>query len=177
MDSLRYVDRHDSAQHALAMQPFAGAALSLWRLAVLLQVTVSGVVGTGRPVFIFDSPLATDIYANAAQSGFTSLTVSGLNFGCGDHTATAAVALISCATSSWISATSLACRSAAQTIAVRGVATVSVGSITGTGQPVFSFDAPAVSNTVRNSPITGMSVDAATLTVSGTNFGTASHRA
>jgi len=137
-----------------------------------LQVTVGSVAGTGRGVFSFDAAVVSEIRRNAPQTGGSSVTVTGLGFGVGEHTATAGLErggagdLGVCLTSSWTSATTLGCRSNAFADLFQATS-VTVASKSGTGQPVFSFDAAAASHMHVNAPHTGF----ASLTVSGLGFG------
>jgi hypothetical protein len=142
------------------------------------SVTVASVSGTGRPIFSFDSAAASSVELNMPLSGQTLVTVFGLNFGVGEHSATAGLEMGraggvgSCSTSSWTSATSAACR----TVEISdkfGFVQLTVSSVAGTGQPVYSFDGAVVSEARRNSPFSGY----ASVTVSGLNFGVGEHTA
>ncbi len=142
------------------------------------SVTVASVSGTGRPIFSFDSAVASSVDLNMPLSGYPRVTISGLNFGVGEHTVTAGLEMGgaggvgSCSTSSWTSATSAACR----TIGISdnfGFVQLTVGSVAGTGQPVYSFDGAVVSEARRNAPFSGY----ASVTVSGLNFGVGEHTA
>jgi hypothetical protein len=142
------------------------------------SVTVASVSGTGRPIFSFDSATASSVELNMPLSGQTRATVSGLNFGVGEHTATAGLgmggagAVGSCSTSSWTSATSAVCH----TVGISdnfGFVQLTVGSVAGTGRAVYSFDGAVVSEARPNAPFSGC----ASLTVSGLNFGVGEHTA
>jgi hypothetical protein len=143
------------------------------------SITVASVSGTGRkPTFSFDSATASSVDLNMPLSGQTLVTVSGLNFGVGEHTATASLemgmagTIGSCSTSSWTSATSAACR----TIGISdkfGLVQLTVGSVAGTGRAVYSFDGAVVSEARLNAPFSGY----ASVTVSGLDFGVGEHTA
>jgi len=140
------------------------------------RLTVAVVVGTAGSTYSFDAAVASDVRRNAPHSGYASVTVSGLNFGVGEHTATAGLErggggdLGVCFTSSWTSATTLACRSNAFGDVFQS-ASVTVASVSGTGKPVFSFDAAVASDVQLNAPLSGY----ASVTVSGLNFGVRDH--
>jgi len=135
------------------------------------SVTVATVAGTGRPIFSFDSATASSVYLNFPVSGNSPVTVSGLNFGVGEHTATAGLEMGgagnvgSCSTSSWTSATSAMCQTAGITDKF-GFAQLTVGSVAGTGRAVYSFDGAVVSDVELNAPFSGY----ASVTVSGLSF-------
>jgi hypothetical protein len=143
-----------------------------------VSVTVASVSGTGRPIFSFDSATASSVELNMPLSGCALVTVSGLNFGVGEHTVTAGLEMGgagnvgSCSTSSWTSATSAACR----TVGISdkfGHVQLTVSSVAGTGQPVYSFDGAVVSEARLNTPFSGY----ASVTVSGLDFGVGEHTA
>jgi len=155
-----------------------------------LGVVVTGIVGTSRMptnsiyFFTFDAPVATGVAAvNGAPSGFTPLTLSGVNFGYGlDATPTAALVgtgsvlgavaatALPCASTSWTSVTALQCAlsPAASPRSTPLYQVVTVGGIVGTAAAVtFTFDAPVpTSHTLQNGATTGGS----TVTLSGLNF-------
>ena len=114
----RLQEEHAEAAEALkALQGDQEEALSVsseseaQRDAMAVQMTVAGVVGTGHGVFSFDAPVASFVSSiNTPLSGRGSVTVSGLNFGLAEYTASAAVGSEPCSTSSWMSATSISCR-------------------------------------------------------------------
>ena len=68
-----------------------------------------------------------------------SVMLTGMSFAARDATATAALALGECGTSSWASATSVACTGAVGD-GGSGGAVVSVGRAVGTSSAVFSYD-------------------------------------
>ena len=51
------------------------------------ELTVGGVVGTGYHIFTFDAPVASFVQLNVAHSVMGSVTVTGLQFGLGEYTA------------------------------------------------------------------------------------------
>ena len=55
------------------------------------QMSVGGVAGTGRTGFSFDAAVGSAATLNSPHSGYASVTVSGLGFGAGEQTATAAL--------------------------------------------------------------------------------------
>jgi hypothetical protein len=142
------------------------------------SVTVASVSGTSRPIFSFDSAIASSVELNMPLSGQILVTVSGLNFGVGEHTASAGLEMGgvanvgSCSTSSWTSATSAACRTVG-TSDKFGFVQLTVASVAGTGLAVYSFDGAVVSEARRNAPFSGY----ASVTVSGLNFGVSEHTA
>jgi len=144
-------------------------------------VTVGSVSGTAsqwdRPVFSWDTAVASQFDTNAPHSGSTWLTVTGLNFGIGEHTATAGLERGGvndrgvCLTASWTTSTTLMCLSNELGDLFR-IATVTVGALVGTARNViFSFDAAVVSDAQLNTPHSGF----ASLTVSGLDFGQTTH--
>mgnify|MGYP002831402822 CR=1 FL=1 len=146
------------------------AEASLYDAMRTVQVSVGGVVGTQTEGFSFDAPAVSFVGSNAAVSGRGSVTVSGLSFGLAEHTATAAVGSEPCVTVSWSSLTSLAClglpmRSAGGQL--MSTLEVTVSGFVGTGLELFSFDAPAASDALRNAPLTGDG----SVTVAGLSFG------
>ena len=135
-----------------------------------VQVTVGGFVGTSTEAFSFDAPVASFVSLNVPHSGRGSVTVTGLQFGLSEYTASAAVSAEACVTSSWQSSTSLAClgsfsrSSGGQSTRVTEV---TVGGFVGTGLDIFSFDSPAMSDVLRNAPLSGDG----SVTVTGLGFG------
>jgi len=94
------------------------------------------------------------------------VTVSGLDFGGYDLSVTAALSEAACLTSSWTSATTVACLSSASY--QRALAsTVTVGVSAGTHLRWHSFDAAVLSYTNLNSAVSGGSF----VSVSGLDFG------
>jgi hypothetical protein len=110
-----------------------------------VQLTVSSVAGTGQPVYSFDGAVVSEARRNSPFSGYASVTVSGLNFGVGEHTATVGLNGAGrgdvgvCFSSSWTSATTLACLSN-ESRSILMVAGVTVAVVSGTGQLISSFD-------------------------------------
>jgi hypothetical protein len=110
-----------------------------------VQLTVGSVAGTGQPVYSFDGAVVSEARPNAPFSGCASVTVSGLDFGVGEHSATAGLERAGrgdvgvCFSSSWTSATTLACLSNESRDILMG-ASVTVAAVSGTGAPSFSFD-------------------------------------
>ena len=78
---------------------------------------------------------------NAAASGGTTLSVAGVNFGIDYGTATVSVSPDACATSSWVAATAVLCRSAASSASLINQDIVVVkGVVAGTMLGTFTFD-------------------------------------
>jgi len=129
-------------------------------LDVTAWLTVGSVAGTSVGVFSFDAAVVSAVRQNAPHSGYASVTVFGLDFGVGEHTVTAALeqggegTLGVCVTSSWSSATSVACLSNPIGDLFKA-AGLSVNTVSGTGLAVFSFDTALVSNLRLNSPHSG----------------------
>ena len=127
-------------------------------------------MGTSTEAFSFDAPVASFVALNVPHSGRGSVTVTGLQFGLSEYTASAAVSAEACVTSSWLSSTSLAClgsfsrSSGGQSTRVTEV---TVGGFVGTGLDIFSFDSPAMSDVLRNAPLSGDG----SVTVTGLGFG------
>ena len=113
----------------------------------MAALTVSAVVGTRIGQWSFDSPVLSQApvaVSNAATSGGSTVTISGLNFGYHTATPTATMNDAACSTTAWSSATTVQCSGAAGSgPAVQ--ATLSVAATVGTRLNVFSFDAPVVS--------------------------------
>ena len=82
---------------------------------------------------------------NAAKSGGSTVTISGLNFGAYSFTAsTSATGVDMCGTASWTSGTTVECRTIAATAVKTSYAKVTVGAVVGTRVGVyFTFDGTA----------------------------------
>ena len=147
-----------------------------------VTVTAASIVGTSSERFTYDGPGLTQLTPqNGAASGATSVSISGLNFGFADQTAsgsllTSGVDLYTL-TTTWSSASSVSVSQpavAAGTLRSSGVVLrLIVNAIVGTGttNPV-TFDAPVVSfvqPSRNNIPASGYG----RLTVSGLNFASA----
>ena len=78
--------------------------------------------------------------ANAAQTGGVDVTISGLNFASNDPSPSASLELsVECSSSSWTSATTVACAAALFRGGTRRTA-LTVGSLVGTHAGQFSYD-------------------------------------
>jgi hypothetical protein len=89
---------------------------------------------------------------NAPESGGAQLTISGLQFGISELSASLSLASASCTTTSWTSATSAACTSMANTAGqVLGIRIV-VAAIIGTGSSIVFDASPTPSLTPSPSP-------------------------
>ena len=139
-------------------------------------VTVSAIVGTRKHGFSYDSPtLSHANQANAATSGSTSVTISGLNFGYNAYTPTAQLDEDFCATTSWTSASTIECASSdhidGKNAAGKqpGSVVLTVSATVGTRTSFFTFDAPAVSNLLGSD--NAVASGGTSVTISGLNFG------
>ena len=102
-------------------------------------VTVVSVVGTDLGRFSFDSAVLSQIWRNTPHTGGSSVTVTGLNFGYSEYTATAMLSSAVCMTSSWASTTTVVCLSSS--VYQSGApAALTVGSLVSTGLQGFTFD-------------------------------------
>ena len=137
-----------------------------------VMMTVSALVGTRLKGFSFDSPVASSAHRyNSPTSGMISVTISGLNFGAKAPTPTVRMVDETCTTTSWSSATTVACGGTPSGL---GKATVklTVASLLGTSAELFTFDAPVISNSVNtNTVISG----GASVTFLGLNFASKSY--
>jgi hypothetical protein len=133
-------------------------------------VQLSSVVGTKLDIFTFDSPVINDLISpNAPLSSETSITVVGMNFVTVNLTPTIRIGATTCEQSVWIAQTSIRCKVAPGSgLAHNAIQTVS--SVLGTGFLAFSYDSPVV--TFVN-PWNAPTTSGASMTISGTNFGSA----
>ena len=76
---------------------------------------------------------------NAARTMTGSVTVSGVNFGQNDNTASSRVDTNICTTAAWASATTVLCTSAHGFPSVI-TTEITVGTLAGTRYPAFTFD-------------------------------------
>jgi hypothetical protein len=130
--------------------------------------TVATIVGTMVGIFTYDSPVASfGARYNWPTSGATSVTVSGVNYGTSDPSVSVVIANMNlCASSSWMSSTSLTCANDEATYNTRRLA-VTVAKLIGTMVNIFTFDAAVATNLAPvNAPISG----GASITVQGFNF-------
>lgn len=144
------------------------------------HVDVDGQVGTGAPVFSYDSPIVTVVSpSNGPTTGGAMLTVRGTNFGAsmpaaglkgqmGDSTTT-----LPCATVTWTTNNIAVCHAAhgngkSATIAI-GPELASSSATSMNSKVAFSFDAPVVTFLALNN---GPTVGGALLTITGMNLGT-----
>ena len=89
------------------------------------------------------APVASyEVAWNGAASGGAMVTITGLNFGSYGFTATANVAFdADCGTTSWSSATTVACTLSAATTLTTSYSKVTVGAVVGTkATKAFTFD-------------------------------------
>ena len=139
-------------------------------LARVVALTIDNVIGSATAMFSYNSPVISHAHQpNAATSGVTSVTVVGMNFAQMDTTPTAKLGMNQCTTSSWISVTALECISPfSSTPGNNPLVSALVSQNLGCMINMFTFDAGVVSSpSVVNGPTSG----AASVTVSGFNFG------
>ena len=117
---------------------------------------MAGVLGTQQKVYTFDAPVISMIaLTNAAVTDGTRVTVSGSDFGAVSYTPTARVGKTRCATTSWLSATTLSCVVAAGTGNTL-MAAVDMFGVIGTYTGVFTYDSPVLSHALNhNGPTSG----------------------
>jgi hypothetical protein len=107
--------------------------------ALRLHVTLDAVVGTSSRVFSFDGPTLSAAFQNAPFTGRASVTVTGLNFGSVDYTASSFNHGSLCVTHAWGSSTSVICQGAVAVFALAQVV-MTVGAVSGTGMSLFTCD-------------------------------------
>ena len=155
----------------------------------VMYVTAQSQVGTGaaQASLTFDAPSASALsgvpFRNYAVSHLAvSITISGLNFGVPDTTASATFAGPTAAgtfsfslTTSWTTATSVIVAPVQQPFSALTVAAmaITVGGVAGTSTPSFSFDAPfATTFTSVDTSLGNLPQSAGQrLTLEGLNFG------
>ena len=103
------------------------------------SVTVAAVGGTLAGMFSFDAAAISSALLNSPHSGGSSVTVSGLSFGAGEHTSTSALSSAACVTSSWTSSSSVACAGNGIGFDFSHVQ-LTVFAVAGTAAAVLSFD-------------------------------------
>ena len=87
------------------------------------------------------APVASDSYSyNAAMSGGTSVTVTGLSFGSMEYTLSTMLADRICATVLWSSATSVTAISSTILGLLVNDVRLTVGAVAGTAAALFTFD-------------------------------------
>ena len=146
--------------------PIAGTAESQSVIGV-----VAALAGTNYVGFSFDSPVASSMLpTNAAASGGTQVSISGLNFASVDATGTSKIHADACLTTSWTTRTSVSCYGTGPKGAgISRRLDVTIGQLLATLQTVFTFDAPVVSDSqLSNGPTSG----SAPVTLSGLDFAT-----
>jgi len=136
-------------------------------LARSLIAAVAKNIGTAGSAFSYDAPAVSSKGTNSPASAGISITVTGLNFASSDLTVTTAVGYTPCATSTWNSATSLACF-LADGFGSSVPILATINGLVGTQPGVFSFDSPVVSFVgAKNGASSGGTI----VTFSGKNFG------
>jgi hypothetical protein len=122
-------------------------------------------------LFMLTAPVASSALmgsSNMQHSGGLTATLSGLAFASLDLTPTATVGEVNCATSAWVSGTTVQCMASASSSG-DSIITVTVASVSGTGKAVFTFDAPVASRALvgdSNIPASG----GLSMTLSGLSF-------
>ena len=104
-----------------------------------MTVTISVNINTASRIFTFEAPVVSGAHVNVPHTGGSQLTVTGLNFGAWEFTASLKLFDRSCHTASWSSDTTMSCH----TNALEGnanVAVLTMQQIAGTGFDVFTFD-------------------------------------
>jgi hypothetical protein len=138
-----------------------------------VEVTVASVVATVTNVFTFDAPVLSQWVQNAPFSGAADLTVHGFNFGLAYLTPSLAIASAPCGTTSWQSSTAVHCFNLPSMAQYPGYSEMTLASVIGTGDRLFSFDVPVTSLVSPNLPHSA----SASVTVAGLNFGTSNYTA
>ena len=140
-------------------------------------VTVGAVAGTNPTRYTYDAPVISSYFnVNQAQSATGVVTISGLDFGSMDFTASTTIGSLNgnaIMTTTWTSATTVSVQQSL-THGYDGVIQVTVSALVGTsgnglpGSVALTFDAPVVSSIpAPNVPISGGSF----LTISGLDLG------
>jgi hypothetical protein len=131
------------------------------------MVELAGLSGTILDSFTYDAPtISITELTNGPSTTGARVTVSGSDFGQMNLTPTARVGKTRCATTSWMSSTSLICSlaSGAGSTLHSGV---NLFSLEATLSDVFTYDSPTITTVGSNGPTTGGN----SLTIVGTNFG------
>ena len=136
-------------------------------------MTVGHIVATTIPSYSFDSPTGSRVWNNHPPSGYSHVTVTGLNFAQLDVTSTVGQPLVNvavgdCSSASWTSSSSITCQQNSdenQKLAHEHI--VQIASRIGTSLPIFSMDSPVVSHVMHNAPYVGHTL----LTYMGLQFG------
>jgi hypothetical protein len=136
---------------------------------VSMQVeTLNTQIGTRMNIFTYDSPVISALMRpNAAQTGQTSITLVGANFGGADLTVTTNMGASICDTTSWTTASMVRCRITRGSSKLNS-AVLTIGSLVGTAMKSFSYDSPTLTYINRfNAALTG----GYTISIIGQNFG------
>jgi len=122
-------------------------------------VIVSQQVGTYQNAFSFDAAVVTLSYPpNLALTGKAMISVYGLNFGSLDYSPTTSIGSTQCDTANWMSVSSLKCLVKAGSNQNQPFVPVTIAAAVGTGNRVFTYDAPVISMLAamrQNSPMSG----------------------
>ena len=107
-------------------------------------------------VLSFDGPvLSSRVPLNVATSRSAAVTVSGLSFGAADATVSVSYAAFACATTAWLSTTTVACGTSSDVAHSMGTGAVTVVAVAGTANAALTFDAPVLSSSDGNLLATG----------------------
>jgi hypothetical protein len=132
-------------------------------------LTMSTLVASAMQSFTYDSPVLTYVNRfNAAHTGGYVISITGMNFGNQDYTTSAILGYTSCATTTWVSATRVNCKTT-QGSGVNHNIELILAVHVGTGAGLFSYDAPVISQVGGSGNVAASSSEAVSIT--GTNFG------
>jgi len=132
------------------------------------SVTTTSLVGTLVSAFSYDAPVITvSVQSNSPLTASSLITLTGINFGLVDLSATARIGLTYCSATAYVTNTAMKCTTAAgygKNQPIRA----EFGSVVATLMAAFTYDAPALTY----SPTFNMGQNGlATMTIYGTNFG------
>jgi hypothetical protein len=137
-----------------------------------VALTITGQVGTGAAAFTYDAPVVTqNNWQNSAVTGQATVIVEGTNFGPAVINEVNQLSVFlgetKCRTVAWLSSSCVSCITNSGTGAKLPVQ-VAVAGIIGTRNEGFSYDSAVIT---RSSPANAPASGRATLTITGTNFG------
>ena len=105
-------------------------------------MVAASLVGTGRGGWTFDSPVLSGVLqTNAPSSRNSVITVAGTNFQLSDASPTVGLGVAECASTSWLSMTTLGCSLRSKS-APTSIQHVRIGVHVGTSQDLFTLDPP-----------------------------------
>jgi hypothetical protein len=129
---------------------------------------ITGLAGTALQLFSYDSPVVTYVESyNTPTTGGSSTTLSGFNFGLENFSPTVRTGKTECTVSLWVSQTSLKCQVTAG-YAADVTKIITVNSVLGTQDSLFSYDSPLLSYFTTPNGVT--SSPGSLLTMIGINF-------